>query len=53
MKEKERAKIEKYQMLSGEIRGIWQVKEVTAIPVVVRVLGVISDKFEKYIQSWM
>ena len=51
VKEKELEKIEKYQMLRVEIRLIWQVNNVTAIPDVVGALGVISDKFEGYIKK--
>ena len=43
--EKELEKIEKYQMLRGEIGHVWQMNKVTVIPVG---LGVISDKFERY-----
>ena len=46
VKEKEPEKIEKYEMLREEIRRIWQVNNVTVIPVEVRALGVISEKFE-------
>ena len=48
---KELEKIEKYQMLREEIRRLWQVSNVTVIPVVVGALGVISDKFERYIKK--
>ena len=51
VKEKELEKIEKYQMLREEIRRLWQVSNVTVIPVVVGALGVISDKFERYIKK--
>ena len=47
VKEKELGKIEKYQMWREEIARIWQVNNVTVIPVGVGALGVISDKFER------
>ena len=51
VKGKELEKIEKYQMSREEIRRIWQVNNVTVIPVVVGALGVISDKVERYIKK--
>ena len=50
VREKELEKIDKYQMLREEVRRIWQVNKVTLIHVV-GALGVISDKFEKYIKK--
>ena len=51
VKEKEMEKIDKYQMLREEVRCMWQVNNVTMIPVVVGALGVISDNFERYIKK--
>ena len=51
VKEKELEKIEKYQMLREEIRRIWQVNNVIVVSVVVGALGVILDKFERYIKK--
>ena len=51
VKEKELEKIEKYQMLREEIGHVWQINKVTVIPVVIGALGVISDKFERYIEK--
>ena len=51
VKEKELEKIEKWQMLREEIRRIWQVNNAKVIPVVVGALGVISDKFKRYIKK--
>ena len=49
--EKELEKIEKYQMLREEIGHVWQMNKVTMIPVVIGALGVISDKFERYMEK--
>ena len=49
--EKELEKIEKYQMLREEIGHAWQINKVTVIPVVIGALGVISDKFERYMEK--
>ena len=51
MKEKELEKIEKYKMLREEIGHVWQMNKVTVIPVVIGALGVISDKFERYMEK--
>ena len=51
VKEKELEKIEKYQMLREEIGHVWQMNKVTVIPVVIGALGVISDKFERYMEK--
>ena len=48
VKEKELEKIEKYQLLREEIGHVWQLNKVTVIAVVIGALGVISDKFERY-----
>ena len=51
---KELERIEKKrdnQMLREEIRCIWQVNNVKVIPVKVGALGVISDKFGRYIKK--
>ena len=47
--EREVGKIEKYKVLKDEIARMWNMKEVTVIPVVVGALGAISTGFEKYI----
>ena len=49
--EKELEKTEKYQMLREEIGHVWQMNKVTVIPVVIGALGVISDKFERYMEK--
>ena len=51
VKEKELGKIEKYQMLREEIGHVWQMNKVTVIPVVIEALGVISEKFERYMEK--
>ena len=49
--EKELEKIEKCQMLREEIGHVWQMNKVTVIPVVIGAFGVISDKFERYMEK--
>ena len=49
--DKEREKIEKYNLLKDEIARLWQMKKVVVIPIVVGALGTITTKFEKYIKS--
>ena len=49
--EKELEKIEKYQMLSEEIGNVLQMNKVTVVPVKIGALGVISDKFKRYIEN--
>ena len=49
--DKEREKIKKYSLLKDEIASLWQMKKVTVIPIVVGALGIISTKFDKYIES--
>ena len=51
VKEKKLEEIEKYQILREEIRIVWQMNNVTVIPVVVGTLGVISDKFERFMEK--
>ena len=49
--DKEQEKIEKYSLLNDKIARLWQMKKVVVIPIVVGVLGTITTKFEKYIES--
>ena len=49
--DKEREKIEKYNLLKDEIARLWQVKKVIVIPIVVGALGTITTKFKNYIES--
>ena len=49
--DKEREKIEKYNLLKDEIARLWQMKKVVMIPIVVGALGTITTKFEKYFKS--
>ena len=49
--EKELGKIEKYKMVREEIVHVWKMNKVTMIPVVIGALGVISDKFERYMEK--
>ena len=39
-------------MLKEEIGHVWQMNKVTVIPVVIGALGVISDKFERYMEKF-
>ena len=47
----EQEKTEKYSLFKDEIARLWQMKKLVVIPVVVGVLGTITIKFEKYIDS--
>ena len=38
-------------MLREKIGHVWQMNKVTVIPVVIGALGVISDKFERYMEK--
>ena len=49
--DKEREKIEKYSLLKDKTARLWQMRKVGVIPIVVKTLGTISTKFEKYIES--
>ena len=49
--DKEREKIEEYSLLKDDIAGLCQMKKIVVIPIVVGVLGTITTKFEKYIES--
>jgi len=48
VKDKELEKIEKYQLLSKEIRKL---KKVTVVPVVIRALGAVFDMFDKHMEN--
>ena len=48
--DKEQERIEKYSLLKDEIARLWQMKKVVVIPFVVGALGIITTKFEKYIE---
>ena len=49
--DKKREKIEKNSLLQDKIARLWQMKKVGVIPIVVGALGIITTKFEKYIES--
>ena len=49
--DKEQEKIKKCSLLKDKIARLWQMKKVIVIPIVVGVLGAITTKFEKYIES--
>ena len=49
--DEERGKIKKYNLLKDKIARLWQLKKIVVIPVVVGALGIITTKFEKYIES--
>ena len=50
-RDKKREKIKKYSLFKGEIAILWQIKKVVVIPIIVGVLGTVTTKFEKYIES--
>ena len=49
--EEELEKIEKYQMVREECGHLWKMNKVTVIPLVIGALGVIADKFERYMEK--
>ena len=49
--DKQRDKIEKYRLLKDKIAGLWQMKKVVVIPILVVALWTITTKFEKYVES--
>ena len=49
--EKEREKVGKYQGLKREIVRIWSMRKVEVIPVVVRALGTIPKRLDKWIEK--
>ena len=51
VKDKELEKIEKYQLLKGEVGRIWGMKKVKVISVVIGALGAISDYFDKHTEE--
>ena len=48
---KEKEKMDHYQDLKREIKKLWNMKEVTVIPVIIGALGTINTKFETYIKK--
>ena len=51
IREKEIEKIEKYQNLKKELKRLWSLKKVEAVPVVVGVLGCISKDFSGWMET--
>jgi len=49
--EKEIEKLEKYRDLKREIGGIWQMRLVNVVPVVIHVLGSVTKKLEKWFEK--
>ena len=49
--DKEREKIEKYNLINNKTARLWQIKKVIMIPIVNGTLGTITTKFEKFIES--
>ena len=49
--EKEQNKIEIYGDLRNEIKRIWKCREVVIVPVIIGALGIISKKFEKWVEN--
>ena len=50
--DKGREKIKKHSLLKDEVASLWQMKKAVVIPIAVGVLGTITPKFEKYIESF-
>ena len=48
VREKELEKIEKYQNLKIELKGLWSLKKLEIVPVAVRALGCISKGFSRW-----
>ena len=51
VRDKEQEKIKKCSLLKDEIARLKQMKKVVVIPIIVGALGIITTKFEKYIES--
>ena len=51
MCEKETEKIDKYKPLKDEVARLWNMRKVTVIPIVVGALGMISNRFEKFVKG--
>ena len=51
IQDKEREKIEKYTDLAVEIQRIWKLKCVKVVPIVIGVLGMFTNKLEKYLKD--
>ena len=49
--EKEIEKVDKYKPLKDEVARLWNMRKVTAMPIVVGALGVISNRFEKFVME--
>ena len=49
--EKEREKIEKYQELKREIGKLWGIRHLEVVPVVVGALGVVSKRFDAWLEK--
>ena len=44
-------KVEKYQNLAIELKALWQLKEITIVPIVAGCTGVVDKIFTKYIDK--
>ena len=49
--ENEGEKIEKYQDLKREIGGLWGIRHLEVVPVVVGALGVVSNRFDAWLEK--
>ena len=49
--DKEKEKIEKYQILEREILRLWNLKKIDVIPVVLGDLGSVTKNFKKYVDK--
>ena len=50
MKDKELEKLEKYQLLKGEIAKVWRMRKVIVVSVVIGALGAVSVGFKEYME---
>ena len=51
MYEKEGEKIEKYQELKREIGNLWGIRHLEVVPAVVGALGVVSKRFDAWLEK--
>ena len=49
--EKEIEKVDKYKPLKDEVARLWNMQKMIVIPIVVGALGVISNRFEKFVME--
>ena len=49
VKDKENEKIENYKDLKRELKRIWKLRKVTLVPIIIGVLGTVSNDIEKWL----